>query len=82
VNTFKKFILAVSLVATLAAPLAGCSRTWDGVKEDWHNVTSGDGDERTEAAPAPATNNAQGTSGDGWNVETPKTEDGAPTVNQ
>jgi len=44
-NTFKKFILAVSLVTVLAAPLAGCSRTWDGVKDDWHNMTGGDGDD-------------------------------------
>lgn len=76
-NTFKKFILAVSLVTVLAAPLAACSRTWDGIKEDWHNVTSGDGDERTEAAPS---NNSQ--SGDGWNVEAPKGDTGAPAVNQ
>lgn len=72
-NTFKKFILAVSLVTVLVAPLAGCSRTWDGVKDDWHNMTGGDGDERTANAPAE--------SNEGWNVE-PKTEDGPPMVNQ
>jgi predicted small secreted protein len=75
VNTFKKFILATSLIATLAAPLAGCSRTWDGVKDDWHNMTSGDGDERTANRPA------ENTETDGWNVE-PQTEDGPPSVNQ
>lgn len=74
-NTFKKFILATSLIATLAAPLAGCSRTWDGIKDDWHNVTSGDGDERTASSPSDSND------GDGWNVE-PKTEDGPPSVNQ
>lgn len=76
-NTFKKFILAFSLVTILAAPLAGCSRTWDGVKDDWHNMTGGDGDERTANAPV---ENNDGSS-DGWAVE-PKVEDGPPTVNQ
>lgn len=38
-TTFKKFVMCFGLIAVFAMPLAGCSGTWHGVKEDWHDMT-------------------------------------------
>jgi hypothetical protein len=40
VKTIQKLVLCFGLLTVLSAPLAGCSGTWHGMKEDWHDVTS------------------------------------------
>lgn len=39
----KKFVMCLGLMAVCALPLSACSGTWDGMKEDWHDMTGGDG---------------------------------------
>jgi hypothetical protein len=39
VKTIQHKIIRLGLLAMLAAPLAGCSGTWQGVKNDWHDMT-------------------------------------------
>jgi hypothetical protein len=65
VKTIQKLALCLCLLGVLSLPLAGCSGTWDGVKHDWHDMTSSndDGSASTEttaaAQPAPAAQPAQ-----------------------
>ena len=56
-KTIQKLVLCFGLLTILSAPLAGCSGTWHGVKEDWHDVTSSN-DSPSDAAPATATADA------------------------
>ena len=62
-KTLKNIVICVGLATILSAPLAGCSGTWNGMKEDWHGVTgSSDSDTSTSTAsaqPAPAAAPAQ-----------------------
>ncbi len=62
-TSFKKIVMCFGLFAVLSMPLAGCSGTWQGVKNDWHDVTGSNDDgapassetaASQEAAPAPA----------------------------
>ncbi len=45
---FKKFVMCLGLIAVSALPLSACSGTWDGMKEDWHDMT-GSNDSHMEA---------------------------------
>lgn len=59
-TSFKKLVMCFGLLAVLGMPLAGCSGTWQGIKNDWHDVTSSndsDAPATTQAAneTAPAT---------------------------
>ncbi len=47
-----KLVLCLGLLTLLSAPLAGCSSTWGGMKQDWHNMT---GSDDSSAAPAATT---------------------------
>ena len=51
-TSFKKLVMCFGLFAVLSMPLAGCSSTWQGIKNDWHDVTSSndDGDSSTQTA--------------------------------
>ncbi len=51
-KTTQKLILCLGLLTLLSAPLAGCSSTWGGMKQDWHNMTGSD--DETSSAPATA----------------------------
>ncbi len=63
----KKFVMCLGLLAVCALPLSACSGTWDGMKEDWHDMT-GSNESRMQAdrtagqsvpaASAPADNSA------------------------
>lgn len=55
-KTTQKLALCLAL-ALLAAPLSGCGDTWDGMKQDWHDVTSSndDADEQPAVSTAQAT---------------------------
>lgn len=39
-TNFKKLAMCLSLVAVLGLPLAACSSTWQGMKNDWNDMTS------------------------------------------
>jgi hypothetical protein len=59
VKNTQKLVLCLGLATLLSAPLAGCGSTWNGVKNDWHDMTgssesSSDNTAAAEAAPAPA----------------------------
>ncbi|TAL37805.1 MAG: hypothetical protein EPN97_04565 [Alphaproteobacteria bacterium] len=56
-KTIQKLVLCLGLLTVLSAPLAGCSGTWHGMKEDWHDVTSSN-DSPSDTAPATATADA------------------------
>ena len=34
-----RILLGILLIATAGASLSGCSHTWQGIKDDWHNNT-------------------------------------------
>lgn len=61
-TSFKKIVMCFGLVAVLGLPLAGCSGTWQGMKNDWHDVTSSNDDvpPETHSASAEAAPAAQG----------------------
>jgi hypothetical protein len=40
VKTFKKLAPSLCLAVLLSLSLGGCSETWQGMKNDWHDVTS------------------------------------------
>jgi hypothetical protein len=52
VKNTHKFVLCLGLLTLLSAPLAGCSSTWGGMKQDWHSMT---GSDDSASAPAAAT---------------------------
>ena len=63
-TSFKKIVMCFGLFAVLSMPLAGCSGTWQGIKNDWHDV-SGSNDDGAPAETAsgntdPAPVEAQG----------------------
>ena len=57
-KTIQKLVLCLGLATILSAPLAGCSDTWNGMKNDWHDMTgsneSSSDNSTAAAAPAPA----------------------------
>lgn len=57
-TSFKKLVMCFGLCATLAMPLAGCSGTWQGIKNDWHDVT-GSNDDGAAAVQSADSNTAQ-----------------------
>ena len=61
-KTTQKLVLCLGLLTILSAPLAGCSGTWHGMKEDWHGVTgSNDSPSDTSTADASSQQPAQPT---------------------
>jgi hypothetical protein len=54
VKTIQKLALCLALTLVLSAPLTGCGDTWQGVKQDWNDVTSSNDD----AAEQPAVSTA------------------------
>jgi hypothetical protein len=42
VKTTQKLVICLGLLTLLSAPLAGCSGTWSGMKQDWHGMTGSD----------------------------------------
>lgn len=60
-KTIQKLVLCFGLLTVLSAPLAGCSGTWHGVKEDWHDVT-GSNDSPSDTTPTTATADASAAS--------------------
>jgi hypothetical protein len=59
VINLKKFVMCLGLLAVCALPLSACSGTWDGMKEDWHDMTgsndqSGQNDRTAGQTAAPA----------------------------
>ncbi len=68
----KKFVMCLGLLAVCALPLSACSGTWDGMKEDWHDMTgsndqSGEANRTASQDAAPAQAPADGSTPNAYN---------------
>lgn len=58
-KTIQKLVLCLGLATLISAPLAGCSSTWNGVKNDWHDMTGSSSDSSSDNSAASAAPAAQ-----------------------